>query len=292
MAKIGESFFNDLHTLSQETKTRLCVGIDPHLGLMPENFQSLKTSTIITKFCEPFTFKLLEVAKETCRVVKFQSAFYEQFGADGVELLNESIKKAKKKNILTILDCKRSDIESTMSAYGSFAFNKMAADAMTVVPYFAGDTLSALRTFLNSGKGLYIVLISSNPSGDVLKKVGGGKFFENFFEYLETVRESHFKYDFGYVIGATKLNGLEADFLNQLSRKNLLCPGIGAQGFKSSDFQSLFQKDKSASVKLAPVSRGLYQQAIKLKNSSIDWSFFQKTVLKTTKEYAQNLGVF
>src|SRR5690606_37623125 len=63
--------------------------------------------------------------------------------------------------IPVILDAKRGDIGSTAQRYASEAFDRYAADAVTVNPYLGGDSL---QPFLErADRGVIILCRTSNP---------------------------------------------------------------------------------------------------------------------------------
>ena len=81
--------------------------------------------------------------------VKFQSAFYEAFGPQGLAALHATVEHAKRNGLLAIFDGKRNDIGSTAEAYARAYLGKVPvggmfepswhADAMTVNPYLGTD---------------------------------------------------------------------------------------------------------------------------------------------------------
>src|SRR5579875_1032446 len=90
----------------------LCAGIDPHASLLkawglPVSVQGLR--------------RFAEIAVEAyggqVAVVKPQSAFFERFGAAGVEVLEDVLAGLRELGTLSLLDVKRGDIGSTMLAY-------------------------------------------------------------------------------------------------------------------------------------------------------------------------------
>ncbi len=90
----------------------LCVGIDPHPGLLaawglPETVQGLET----------FAMTCVEAFSGTVAAVKPQSAFFERFGSAGVAVLERALAGLRDAGTLSLLDVKRGDIGSTMTAY-------------------------------------------------------------------------------------------------------------------------------------------------------------------------------
>src|SRR5262249_5996298 len=77
-------------------------------------------------------------------VVKPQSAFFEACGPAGMTALLHVMQKARRLNLVTVLDAKRGDIASTATAYAEAAFTAYDADALTVNPYLGRDAVEPI----------------------------------------------------------------------------------------------------------------------------------------------------
>jgi len=91
---------------------------------------------------------LLEVSFDIIGFVKFQSAFFEAFGTDGIKILARGISLSRQNGIGVILDAKRGDIGSTAAAYANSyltpkntgTHSDLEVDYLTVNPFFGtGD---------------------------------------------------------------------------------------------------------------------------------------------------------
>ena len=102
----------------RKTKSFLCLGIDPHLDLIPEIFNEIGKFNNIT-IVETFCFSLLEAVIGKIPAIKPQIAFFEQLGPEGMILLSSLCKYAHSKGFLVIMDAKRGDIGSTSKAYAN-----------------------------------------------------------------------------------------------------------------------------------------------------------------------------
>ena len=71
----------------RKTKSFLCLGVDPHLDLIPEIFDDHNETNKITKV-EKFCFSLLEVVIGKVPAIKPQIALFEQLGPEGMSLLS------------------------------------------------------------------------------------------------------------------------------------------------------------------------------------------------------------
>ena len=71
----------------RKAKSFLCLGIDPHLDLIPEIFNENGTINNI-KVVEKFCFSLLEAVIGKVPAIKPQIALFEQLGPEGMVLLS------------------------------------------------------------------------------------------------------------------------------------------------------------------------------------------------------------
>ncbi|MDR2703145.1 MAG: orotidine-5'-phosphate decarboxylase [Cellulomonadaceae bacterium] len=142
----------------------LCVGIDPHPGLLqawglPDDAAGLRA----------FSFAVLEATAGLAAAVKPQSALFERHGARGVAVLAEVVQNARELGTLCIVDAKRGDIGSTMEGYADAYLSDssdLAADAVTLSPFLGFGSLSpAIDKARQTGRGVFILCLTSNPEG-------------------------------------------------------------------------------------------------------------------------------
>nr|WP_270262888.1 orotidine-5'-phosphate decarboxylase [Kocuria marina] len=150
----------------------LCVGIDPHPSLLdawglPATAQGL----------ERFALGVLEAAAERCAAVKPQVALFEAYGSAGFAVLERVLRESREAGLLSIADAKRGDIGSTMAAYASAWLSDdstLAADAVTLSPYLGFESLRpALDLARETGRGTFVLALTSNPEGASVQHVGG-----------------------------------------------------------------------------------------------------------------------
>lgn len=246
----------------RQAKTHLCLGIDPPLSLAEKN-PSLKIPTFFwdqwrkndrVGWLERYGTALLEASKGLVPAVKPQAAYFEALGYEGFRVLGGLVKKAREFGFLTILDVKRGDIATTMEAYGHMAFEAFGADSMTVTAYMGMDVIRPLIPWMQRGKGVYVVWISSNPSGGEIQNLCAPKLLQSLVEFS---RENEVNTSLGVVYGATKLPLIGGTFESELNKFNLLMPGIGAQGGQVTE--SLTGLLKIHPTALVPQSRSLGQ---------------------------------
>jgi orotidine-5'-phosphate decarboxylase len=233
----------------------LCAGLDPHLPLIPPLFRrgSMRSADPQTAAAvESFVLAVLERVAPRVAIVKPQSAFFEQLGWRGVQVLERVIAHARAAGLLVLLDAKRGDIGTTASAYAACLATDAAArvDAVTVNPYLGRDTL---QPFLDAaeanGAGVFVLVKTSNPGAADYqdRRIDGRPLFEHVAESLresaERLRGSNSGWSaLGIVAGATY--PAESERLRALLPHALfLVPGYGAQGGSARDAVRGFVRD-------------------------------------------------
>lgn len=223
----------------------LSVGIDPspqmlaHWGL-PDTPEGLLT----------FGQAVCEASERAVAAVKIQMAFYERHGSRGIAALEQVLGHARHFNLITIMDAKRGDIESTMAGYADAYLRKgspLEVDAMTVSPYLGfGSLQPAFDIAAANDKGVFVLCLTSNPEGpsvqharaedgaSVAGAIAAGAGALN--------RGKAPMGDIGLVVGATvgQAVGQLGVPLQDLNGP-ILAPGIGAQGATPAQLQTVFQ---------------------------------------------------
>lgn len=255
-------FIDSLEEEMEAKNSRICVGLDPHLYLLPESvlnpllLNDLRANQVeIAAAVLQFNQNLIEAVADLTAVVKPQMAFYEKLGAAGMECLWQTIVAAKEEELLVLLDGKRNDIGSTAGAYAQSYLNqdKVAADAITINPYLGQDGI--IPFLKNREKGAFALLRTSNPSAADLQDLelkDGRKVYQAVGEFLEKLG-SDYRGESGYsnlaaVVGATYPRELK-EIRKQLDSVFFLIPGFGAQGGGAADIKAGFdQKGRGAVV--------------------------------------------
>lgn len=243
-------------TSAMERHGPLCVGLDPHAGLL-EQWGLPDTADGVRRF----TDTVLEAVAGQVAAVKPQAAFFERHGAAGVQVLEDALVRLRGSGTLSLLDAKRGDIGSTMGAYAEAYLADgapMAADAVTVSPYLGyGSLRPAIDLAADTGRGVFVLALTSNPEGADVQHQGDPSVAAR---VVRAAAEDNAGASpaghVGLVVGATV--GPQATRLGlDLAAANgiLLAPGIGAQGARPADLRSGFGDARSRV--LAPVSRGL-----------------------------------
>ena len=158
----------------RKIKSFLCLGIDPHLDLIPKIFNEdtyINNIKIVEKFC----FSLLEAVIGKVPAIKPQIALFEQLGPEGMILLSSLCRYAQSKGFLIIMDAKRGDIGSTSKAYANAYLGKNApfpSDALTVNPWLGLDSLEPFFSKAHeTGSGLFILVHTSNKGSQDIQEI-------------------------------------------------------------------------------------------------------------------------
>ena len=277
----GAHFGDRLADALERTRTPLCMGIDPHLPLLPPVFAQTPPQlgdTATLEAIRKFAFAAIEIAAGKLPAIKPQAAFFEQHGPDGLTLLAELAAYARSKDLLVIMDAKRGDIGSTSTAYATAFLGTDAqfpSDALTVNAYMGMDTLQPfIDRATQTGSGLFVRVRTSNPGSADLQeqKIDGRPLYHILADKLAPLAEEMTAKSgtssLGIVAGATWPD--EARQLrNMLPVSPFLIPGYGAQGAPASDaLASLTRTDGAWQGGLVNASRGLTfpKQAADTKN--------------------------
>jgi orotidine-5'-phosphate decarboxylase len=241
-----ETTFGQRLRTAMSTFGPLCAGIDPHRALVESWGLTYELDGL-----RRFTDTCVEAFAGNVAVVKPQSAFFEVFGSRGIAVLEGAIGRLRESGTLVILDAKRGDIGSTMTAYAEAYLGEDAvapADAITASPYLGFESLRpALDLAAQTGRGVFVLGLTSNPEGrsvqhaqlrdvSVAESMVEGAAAEN-----AAARDRGELGSTGLVVGATVGTAVQKLGLD-LARCNgpLLAPGVGAQGGTGADLRQVF----------------------------------------------------
>ena len=179
------NFSDKLLGAIEQKRSCVCVGIDPNFSKLPDAVAgpvdrraSASPRQVVDCFYK-FVIGVLDATAEHAACVKFQSAYFEQYHAEGIEAYFSLIAEAKAKGLLVIGDVKRGDIGATSEAYAAGHLAPMAAggdadtpDAITVNPMLGLETLEPFAEAAGRvGKGLFVLVRTSNPGSDDFQDV-------------------------------------------------------------------------------------------------------------------------
>ncbi|NMO56313.1 orotidine-5'-phosphate decarboxylase [Actinoplanes sp. TBRC 11911] len=234
-----ESFGQRLRD-AMDKRGPLCVGIDPHGALLTRWGLTDDIAGL-----ERFAFTVVEALADRVAVVKPQSAFFERFGSQGIGILESTIRQSREAGALVLLDVKRGDIGSTMSAYASAYLDSQStlrADAITVSPYLGvGSLQPAIDLATANGAGVFVLALTSNPEGRAVQHAvtaDGRTVAQLVIDEISQVNRGFEPMgSLGLVVGATI--GKTGHDLSEVNGP-LLAPGLGAQGATPSDLRAVF----------------------------------------------------
>jgi orotidine-5'-phosphate decarboxylase len=222
----------------------LCVGIDPHPELLARWGLRDNPESLIA-----FSDAILDASLGSVAAVKPNSAFFERHGSRGIAALEHTLGRARELGILTILDVKRGDIGSTMEGYADAYLAEgvpLEADAITVSPYLGvGSLKPAFDLAQHTGKGVFILALTSNPEGASVQHAVGSDGISVATTVARAAAELNAGASpmgsIGLVVGATigeavKALGIDLDAVNG----PLLAPGVGAQGAGPAELAAVF----------------------------------------------------
>ncbi len=243
------------------------VGLDPRVGSLPRfawEAPSVHGLDPDSAAVVAWGSTVIEAVAGLVPMVKLQSACYECLGENGYRALDRTVELARDADLLVLLDAKRGDIGSTASAYAETAFSarRLDVDAMTVNHYFGADGLEPFMSHVHEGKGLFVVVHSSNPSAVITQDVR----LERESCYYELVGDLVAEWGSGYmgecgyssvgaVVGATFPQQLRA-LRDRHPAVPFLIPGYGQQGGSPEDVVGGFGTKLDGAVVSA--SRAIY----------------------------------
>ncbi|APW60100.1 orotidine-5'-phosphate decarboxylase [Paludisphaera borealis] len=251
----------------------IVAGIDPRPEELPPGFLDgfPDDRKGVADALRAFGCAIVDVVAPLAPVIKFQSAFYEAYGPEGLAALRDTIEHARKYDVLVIFDGKRNDIGTTAEAYARAYLGKVPVggsfepawdvDAMTINPYLGTDGIAPfVKIASREQKGVFVLVRTSNASaGDFQDLVCDGlPVYRHVANRLKGWGQGHQGAEgynlLGAVVGATypqELAQLRADLPGVL----LLVPGYGTQGGTAQAIAAGF--DENGQGALVNSSRGI-----------------------------------
>jgi orotidine-5'-phosphate decarboxylase len=199
----------------------VCVGLDPEIERFPAHMRGAASPIF------QFNRAIVDATHDLVCAYKPQFAHYAAYEAeDQLERTIEYIHRTYP-GLPVILDAKRGDIGNTAERYAIEAFERYAADAVTVNPYLGGDSLEPFLR--HADKGVLILCRTSNPGAGELQDlmVGHRPLYQVVAELA--ARRWNSRGNCLLVVGATYPREL-AEVRELVGEMPLLVPGVGAQG--------------------------------------------------------------
>jgi len=299
-------FADRLNEAVKRVKNPICVGIDPRPEDLPPGLldQFSGDRRGVAEAFRVFGFGVIDVVASVTPIVKFQAAFYEAYGPEGMGALHASAKYAQEKGVLVLIDGKRNDIGSTAEAYARAYLGKVPmgesfeppwnADGLTINAYLGSDGINPfLKIAKKEEKGLYALVRTSNASAIEFQDLvcDGKALYRHVADRLAGWAEPYrgdTRYSLlGAVVGATYPEQL-AELRESLPGVPFLVPGYGAQGGSAQDVAPGF--DEQGLGAIINSSRGLtfaYTKAAAKARFGDNW---QGAIEQAVKDMADDLA--
>ena len=199
----------------------LCVGLDPEIERFPPAIAAAPSPIF------QFNKAIVDATHDLVCAYKPQFAHYAAYEAeDQLERTIEYLHRTYP-DIPVILDGKRGDVGHTAERYASEAFERYAADAVTVNPYLGSDSLEPFLR--HEDKGVFVLCRTSNSGARDLQdlEVGARRLYHVVAELA--AQRWNARGNCALVVGATYPREL-AEVRRIVGDMPLLLPGVGAQG--------------------------------------------------------------
>lgn len=212
--------FEKLLKAQADRSSLLCVGLDTDLNKIPEHLSKKGIAGLLEFNCE-----IISAVSDYVCGFKINFAFYEQYGAEGIDLLKKTFDYIPNSHF-KIADAKRGDIGNTSRAYANAIFDYFRADSATLMPYMGVDSIQPFLEYKD--KLNFLVTLSSNPGSFDFQRL----VFEDqplYMHVLNKACKAGNKENIGFVVGATHPEELK-NIRDMAKDRFFLIPGIGAQG--------------------------------------------------------------
>jgi orotidine-5'-phosphate decarboxylase len=214
-------FIGALQAAWKRNNSLVCVGLDPEVERLPRSLAGGAASIF------DFNKAIVDATADLVCCFKPQFAHYAAVGAEDQLLRTIEYIHQKHPGVPVILDSKRGDVGNTAERYAREAFERYAADAVTVNPYLGGDSLEPFLK--HADRGVVILCRTSNPGARDLQdlEISGRKLYHVVAEMA--AKRWNSRGNCLLVVGATYPREL-AEVRAIVGDMPLLMPGVGAQG--------------------------------------------------------------
>lgn len=225
---LGRRFVEKYYELSREKNSFLCVGLDPATLAFRDKYvvpQQLIERYGIAGGLERFCVDFIEAVSPYTPIIKPNAQFLVYpLGFDGLKTIADV---AHKGGCLALLDCKLSDIGTTMDAALHW-IGELGFDAITFNPFpgYENGVDSVYKWAEAKQKGIFALCRMSNPgTHDYQSRLMEGVPF-----YQRLAKDATKHGSNGFVVGctATQELGIVRGIIGE--ERLILSPGLGSQG--------------------------------------------------------------
>ena len=262
---MAQLFIDRLIAQIQQKNTPCIVGLDPAIERMPTKWlqeRGIDEHSSLAEKAEAiyqYNLMVLDAIADLVPAVKPQSAYYELFGSAGIIALEKTVRAARDRDLIVVLDVKRGDIASTATAYAksylpSEPAHPLEADAITIVPYLGKDCLDPFfEEATKWGKGIFVCVKTSNPGASIVQEqeIDNRYLYEIIADLIKPASDKSIGTSgysgIGAVVGATYPEAARR-LRQQLPNSIFLVPGVGAQGGGQEGIKACFNPDGLGAV--------------------------------------------
>lgn len=264
-----------LYMAVREKDSRLCLGLDPRLDLMPVDLRRWavnhwgRTPEAVGRLFVHLNEQIIDSAHEYVVMAKPQIGFYEPYAEWGIWAYGQTLRYARKKGLLTTADTKRCDGDETALSYARTYLGRVPfwgegdgteltevvspsqADFMTVGAAYVGSAgvVPFVEQCKAHGNGIFVVVKTSyRPNSEVeqLATAEGTPVWEAVAKMVSewgcgTEGQCGYR-NVGAVLGAT-YPGDAPRMRRHLGKSCLLLPGYGGQDATADDAVAGFNDD-------------------------------------------------
>lgn len=226
-------------------KGPVCVGLDTVEKYLPKCIAQLDLPA--ADKIALFNRRVIDAVASEAGCFKVQIACYEALGLAGLKTFCDTVQYARSKGAVVISDVKRGDISSTAEQYAKGHFSgDMETDLVTLNAYMGEDAVSPYYPYFEQGKGAFVLVKTSNPSGRDFqdRDCEGEPLYLRMAEKVAAwgeafIGESGFS-AIGAVTGCTYPEEFAA-ISRAMPHTFFLIPGYGAQGGTGKDVAAFFR---------------------------------------------------
>ena len=309
---LADNFADRLLKAIRTRRTPACVGIDPVYGRLPAEIAEQRDMNdemdaeaaldAVLEFCR----RVIRIVAPLVPAVKINSAFFERYYWEGIEGYYELVQEAAERDLIVIGDCKRADIGSSAEMYArahladpdfSNLDDFVGPDAVTVNPYFG---LDGVKPFIDiakeDGKGLFVLVRTSNPSGAAIQDIPGADGFCLCESVARQVTEwaggegmiGTAGYGCVGAVVAARDREMAMKLRAMLPHSIFLVPGYGTQGATAEDVAACFKSDGTGAIVNA--SRSIlyaYEDMKYVERFSSEW---EECIRQACKDFVADLA--